>query len=358
MRAVACVVAAQRFFQPAALFPRPAVRKPVDPIAVGNAEALDGREGVVPPSVAESAGGCRRLAAASVALKVGILVFVMKVWRDWREAKPRAEPASRLARFRTAQASIAAEVDFAALVSRAAALGDSSSLGTAFESEFVAGGESPRGWANWLLEGRLMVGQYPHCQPARPGPSVKDAERHLRRVISAGVDTFVCLQAELPAQNDASAWPAKGVRFKDPSDRSRWPGGFVRYAASADGIAAELGRPKLRYLHFRISDLSVPLDIQAFYGLLSEVVSHYEAGGGAVYLHCWGGRGRAGLVGACVVSLLRQELDEEAVLQTVQAAYGTRQGASEMPRALQRSPQMEEQREFVRTFVRAVRAQR
>ena len=46
------------------------------------------------------------------------------------------------------------------------------------------------------------------------------------------------------------------------------------------------------------------------------------------------------------------------VMKLVRPLYGTRQGASEMPRALQRSPQMEEQREFVRTFVRAVRAQR
>ena len=43
--------------------------------------------------------------------------------------------------------------------------------------------------------------------------------------------------------------------------------------------------------------------------------------GSALYLHCWGGRGRAGLVGACLLSLLRPELDGAAVLDTVQRAY-------------------------------------
>ena len=88
------------------------------------------------------------------------------------------------------------------------------------------------------------------------------------------------------------------------------------------------------------------------------MLAHYEAGGQAVYVHCWGGRGRAGLVGACLLSLLRPELDAESVLQCVQTAYDTRAGASAMPGALKRSPQTDAQRQYVKSFVNSVRAAR
>ena len=42
--------------------------------------------------------------------------------------------------------------------------------GFAFDSAYAKDGQ-PRGWSNWLVDGRLMLGQYPHCQPAEPGPS-------------------------------------------------------------------------------------------------------------------------------------------------------------------------------------------
>jgi hypothetical protein len=128
--------------------------------------------------------------------------------------------------------------------------------GFAFQSEFTKDGR-PRGWANWLVEDRLMLGQYPHCQPSEPGPSAEDAHAHLRSVLAAGVDCFACLQAELPPQADPEAWPAGGVQLPEAEDRARWPARFVRYAAEADAIAAETGGTLL-YLHCPIDDLSVP----------------------------------------------------------------------------------------------------
>lgn len=68
--------------------------------------------------------------------------------------------------------------------------------------------------------------------------------------------------------------------------------------------------------------------------------------------------GRAGLVGACLLSLCRPDLNENAVLQRVQQGYDTRRGASTMPAGLKKSPQTEAQRQFVKSFVRAVRAAR
>ena len=72
-------------------------------------------------------------------------------------------------------------------------------------------------------------------------------------------------------------------------------------------------------------------------------------------MHCWGGRGRAGLVGACLLSLIWPRAEADEILGLVQSAYDTRAGAALMPAPLQQSPQTEGQRRFVRDFVRAVR---
>jgi hypothetical protein len=226
-----------------------------------------------------------------------------------------------------------------------------------FTSRYDKEGEQ-RGWANWLIEHRLMVGQYPHCQPAVPGPDQADAEAHLELVISAGVDCFVCLQAELPPQQDASAWPEGGVPLANEQDRARWPAPFVRYAPTSDAIALAKGRARGNaYLHCPIVDLSTPR-MPELLTVLDGLLAHYEGGGQAAYVHCWGGRGRAGLVSACLLALVRPDLDAPAILEAVQAAYDTRTGAEAMPAALKRSPQTEPQRKFVRSFVSAVRASR
>ena len=202
-----------------------------------------------------------------------------------------------------------------------------------------------------------MLGQYPHCQPAPGGPSAADAEEHLAAVLAAGVTAFTCLQAELPSQDDDS-WPSDGMPFADPELRARWPDPFVRYKPSADSLAAQLSKPVPTYLYCPIVDLSTPKSTETLLEVLAGMLAHYEAGGQAIYVHCWGGRGRAGTVGACLLSLLRPELDGNAVLQTVQAAYNTRAGASTMPGQLKRSPQTEAQRCYVKAFVSSVRAAR
>ena len=261
----------------------------------------------------------------------------------------------------TAAAAGMAAPDLASLARRGRALGSQWSLATptnfAFDSRYVKNDES-RGWSNWLLEDRLMIGQYPHCQPAVPGPSAADAKDHLQAVLDVGIDCFVCLQAELPPQPDGAAWPEDGVRLGDAEDRAQWPDPFVRYQPEADEIAASAAAsPPLRYLHCPIVDLSTP-QMPQLLSLLDEIVQHYESGGQAAYVHCWGGRGRAGLVGACLLSLLRPELTAEAVLDEVQAGYDSRTGADAMPSALKRSPQTLPQRKFVSSFVSAVRASR
>ena len=66
--------------------------------------------------------------------------------------------------------------------------------------------------------------------------------------------------------------------------------------------------------------------------------------GEGVYMHCWGGRGRSGLVGACLLAKL-YGLSAEEVLQRVGAAYSCRNSDDH------KSPETDEQVQFVRDFV-------
>lgn len=200
-----------------------------------------------------------------------------------------------------------------------------------FESSFRLG-DGSRGWASWLVHRKLIVGMYPHAQPVVPGPSADDADAHLRALISAGVTSFACVQSEVPPQADASAWQ-RGEAFLEEPARTDAPAPFVRYADGADAIAP--AAPPLAYLHCPIADGATPRDglgqNTTLLRLLDEVLAHYEEGGGAVYVHSWLGRGRANLAGACLLSLLRQDLDAPALLAQVDGAFGLRAGADAMP---------------------------
>ncbi len=63
-----------------------------------------------------------------------------------------------------------------------------------------------------------------------------------------------------------------------------------------------------------------------------------------LYLHCWGGRGRAGTVGACLLAKLYGVGAEEA-LQRIDRAFSTRKDGAN------RSPETPEQQQFVREFI-------
>ena len=62
-----------------------------------------------------------------------------------------------------------------------------------------------------------------------------------------------------------------------------------------------------------------------------EIARQVGAGRG-VYLHCWGGRGRAGTMGACLLTALHGLSADEA-LERVQRAFATRgdTGARPLP---------------------------
>jgi alanine transaminase len=210
-----------------------------------------------------------------------------------------------------------------------------------------------RGFCNWLLPNALMIGQYPGMTPESNGPSQKECSIHIENMVSdAKITLFCCLQSEVPCQLDDVAW-ASDV-YLEPYYRREFPRPFTRYSTIAQALAE---RP-IKFIHNPIEDLSVPTCNSSLLNLLSQLIQHFEEGGNAIYLHCWGGRGRAGLIGSCLVSLIFPELSSKQVLDLVQKAYSTRAGANSMPSGLRRSPQTEQQLSFVKEFVTLVQSEK
>jgi len=213
-----------------------------------------------------------------------------------------------------------------------------------------------RGFCNWLIPQRIMIGQYPGMTPESNGPTSKESEMHIQNMVQdAKITQFCCLQTEVPSQDDNVEWEAVGGEvYLDPMSRREFPRPFTRYSTLAQAISdssSEVG-----FLHSPIEDLGTPSCNDTLLRLLSELLYHLESNANnALYLHCWGGRGRAGLIGACTASLLFPELTSQEILAWVQGGYDTRAGAQAMHRGLRRSPQTEQQREFVREFVTLVK---
>lgn len=82
-------------------------------------------------------------------------------------------------------------------------------------------------FANWLIPGSLMAGRYPFVEPSRCRDR-KTGEEMLEELITAGVTTFICLQGEIPPQEEM---PLKGVD------------GFLPYKPAATLIASALSDP-------------------------------------------------------------------------------------------------------------------
>lgn len=160
-------------------------------------------------------------------------------------------------------------------------------------------------------EGILYGGEYPGAS------SASEAVKRIRRLVAAGIRTFVDLTA-----------PADGLRAYQP---------FLDQVAEESGLS-------LRRISLPIPDMGVPESAERMREILAALRGAVE-GGPAVYVHCWGGIGRTGTVIGCWLRECGSSPQE--ALDRVQELYRTH-----MPKAryLPESPQTAEQKQFVRTW--------
>jgi hypothetical protein len=201
----------------------------------------------------------------------------------------------------------------------------------------------PRGFCNWLIPGRVMIGQYPGITPEKYSVSKEESEDHIDKMVKdAKIRVFCCLQDEIPPQDDFETWTFFDGKYKDFSH-------YGKIAKNALSSSSE----DITFLHTPITDLSTP-DSTSLILVLSQILDELQRHR-PIYIHCWGDRGRAGTIGAILVGLLYPELESVDCLAWVQRAYDTREGAKTMPVVLQKSPQTSDQREFVQRFINEIR---
>jgi len=134
----------------------------------------------------------------------------------------------------------------------------------------------PTDESNWVIPGRLMVGAFPGMADD------EENERLLGSILDEGITTFVCLQREYDPDAPERLWRS-GVAIRP-------------YFSSAVALArrTQPGR-ELKFLHFGIEDCSVVED-DAVAEFAEALAERLEKTPEVVYLHCWGGHGRAGTV--------------------------------------------------------------
>mmetsp|Transcript_127461 Transcript_127461/g.354847 ORF Transcript_127461/g.354847 Transcript_127461/m.354847 type:complete len:325 (-) Transcript_127461:58-1032(-) len=166
--------------------------------------------------------------------------------------------------------------------------------------------------SNWVIPGMLMCGSYPGALEDRRN------DQFLKRILSKGVDTFVCLQDEL--DNDI------------PEDVWRSGMGLRPYFSDAQ----KLTRKELKWVQLPIVDGHIaPDEVTAE---LVVLLAEDMRAGRIIYLHCLGGHGRTGVICCIMLSYLYRITAVEA-MKRIQAYHDCRmdpQGAKSPQTVLQR----------------------
>jgi hypothetical protein len=116
--------------------------------------------------------------------------------------------------------------------------------------------------------------------------------------------------------------------------------GIRQYRQGRDGTSGEgnTRRRRQRFLHIPLTDLTAPPNIHDLEDMVATVLRAIDFSdssdgvpGGAVYLHCWGGKGRSGTVAAAVLSFLYPEASESEILDRLTEAFLTRGADGKTP---------------------------
>jgi hypothetical protein len=202
--------------------------------------------------------------------------------------------------------------------------------------------EGPTDESNWVIPGILMAGAYPAAQEDNVHFSI------IESILSLGITTFVCLQAEYE---------------HDPNiPEFQWRQGYKLRTYIFDALhmlkAAEKNPLKrvglmcppsrLDFRHVPIVDCSTTND-SIVLELAQDIIRRLRSGEN-IYVHCWGGHGRAGTVISIVLGLM-YELTPEEALRRCQQFHDTRRAPLGVP-----SPQTASQRNQVIRIIKREQA--
>jgi protein-tyrosine phosphatase len=148
----------------------------------------------------------------------------------------------------------------------------------------------PTNESNWILKGKFMVGSYPGCINDN-----KNVES-LTKILNCGVTLFACLQQEYNNENREENWRRNfGLRpyFKDVE---KMIANKEQYPALTTPVT------KVSLIHEKIRDGNITDDNTTLNLAKKLVKAIYN--GEVIYLHCWGGHGRAGVIASIMIHLM------------------------------------------------------
>jgi hypothetical protein len=162
---------------------------------------------------------------------------------------------------------------------------------------------------------------------------------NLIKLLNAGITMFVCLQDEYKPNATEGQWRIWGysVRpyYNDIQEilmnRKKYP------------TLKEYVPNNIKFEHYPIKDLKTISDT-ATIKVARNVLESLKKGN-MIYLHCWGGHGRTGII-VCIVLHLMFGLTAEAAIEYCEFVHDKR-----IAKLNVRSPQTEEQRSQVRRII-------
>jgi hypothetical protein len=114
------------------------------------------------------------------------------------------------------------------------------------------------------------------------------------------------------------------------------------YARQARQVLPEV---EPMFIHFGIKDFEPAQELKALSNLITMLAARLRSGE-VLYIHCFGGKGRAGLVCACLLAYI-YGLSADEALERIQAYCSLRN----LDHAFVKSPETEPQKQQVREFV-------
>ena len=155
----------------------------------------------------------------------------------------------------------------------------------------------------WVIENKFLAGEYPRT------PDEKSSKAKIQALIDAGVTSFIDLTEE-----------------RD----NLFPYSYLLAPFKSVGVS---------YQRFPIRDVSVPESKELTSSILY-AIDNMIRDEKIVYVHCWGGVGRTGLIVGCW--LVRNGMDGKAALLKLRELW------NECPKSsIRKSPDTEEQEKYI-----------
>ena len=185
-------------------------------------------------------------------------------------------------------------------------------------------------------------------QGGRPGFGISDDDttQQVRKMVKdGGCSTFVCAQAECLPEEGSILLDNGGGGFRKAVPKDLPP--YANHVVSAVKELEEQGGEPT-FLYFGIIGDKPAKSIESLSNAVNDIVNRIK-GGEVVYIHCGGGAGRAGLLTACVLGELYNDLDAESALEYTTSFCQLRNMEGGVEKHYS-SPETDEQKDQVREF--------